>query len=167
MSLPAKRPKNRSSLQAAVTGGRPFSHEHVTTAFYQINGGLEREVAFIGGIQKVVDVNAQMWFEVFGRLQRVEQLTAATVVKGEQVEAYLKASRRELQTTLQQLNSNDAQRNLVLLRELNSMSRHYRRFTTDSAPRSLRLLTQPPHSAGYIPELNEFRPLSTALPSLP
>ena len=116
----AKRPRTRGTIAAASQVAMTLWD--FTAGYYKLGGRLEREESFIGGIHEAVDTHVQILTNVTTRLMAVEQVSAASVLKTEQMERYLASSHQEIADSLEKINANDVAQDNKLRSDLNILS---------------------------------------------
>ena len=102
MTRPAKRPMNRASIQVAVTGERPLTHEDLTTAFCQLLRRVKTEEAFTNSLHDTVVSNADLLDQVQQRAAQAQASLSLVGPKFEQIESEMTQNMIDVMTRLGQ-----------------------------------------------------------------
>ena len=117
----AKRPANRDSLVAGQPQvHHPMTVEDLTSAFFSLNGRLDREEAWAGMIHGVVDENAGLLTQAVSECQ---SLARKIITNEEAVGGAMVKLTGETRAALEELHEGDKKRDADLRFELDAMAR--------------------------------------------
>ena len=115
----AKRPLDAASIQVSVQGVRLMSAEDLSSAFFAINGRMERSEGHGANLFEVTDHNAELLTEVCKDLAALRAAQAAT---SEQVGTMVLKITSDTREAVDGLQKRDAERDETLRGELNAMA---------------------------------------------
>ena len=116
----AKRPMTRESVQISETGQRLMSVEDLSAGFHNLHNRMEREGIFTQTMHAAVDHNAQLLDHLLQRIQTIEQVQGAHVLKMDLTDEFMAKHVKEVENVLEIVHAKDVAADTKLRNEMDS-----------------------------------------------